>query len=195
MYHIEQFLQSENFSIKNMTNTPKTEYRKFCVATDALDYSFSYNTDETAALHQLMNEASTITIDHLRRISLWKLNRVMHVSDALLQKLLQLSQNKTLHIDDAIAREVIEDLSESQGIGFPMASSILKFIRPDVFPIIDVRAYRALHGRKIYYASYTYEKYIEYAKQLIEIAALKKIPLKEVDEQLYCFDVENNGKI
>lgn len=75
----------------------------------------------------------------------------------------------------------------------PLASTILKFLRPDVFPIIDVRAYRALFDKKIY--TYTYDKYIEYCKEIYKIRDIKGIKLSEVDEQLYMFDKDKNGKI
>lgn len=83
----------------------------------------------------------------------------------------------------------------SDGIGFPMASAILKFLRPDVFPIIDVRAYRAFTGSKPYYSTYTYDKYKEYAKNLLQDAQNRERPLRDMDEQLYCFDQDKNGKI
>ena len=76
-----------------------------------------------------------------------------------------------------------------------MASSILKFLRPDIFPIIDVRAYRAIYGKKIYSSQNTIEKYIDYVKKINVISKSLDIDLNEVDEQLYCFDKEHNGKI
>ena len=76
-----------------------------------------------------------------------------------------------------------------------MASSILKFIRPDIFPIIDVRAYRALTGKKIYSSQYNIDLYVKYVEQLKEYADKLNRPLSEMDEQLYEFDKEHNGKI
>lgn len=76
-----------------------------------------------------------------------------------------------------------------------MASATLKFLRPGVFPIIDVRAYRALTGTKPYYGTYTYEKYRDYTIELQKIAKEVSRPLREIDEQLYCFDEEQNGAI
>lgn len=76
-----------------------------------------------------------------------------------------------------------------------MASAILKFIKPTVFPIIDVRAYRALTGNKPYYTTYIYEKYMDYAERLTEISKRLNRPLREIDEQLYCYDKVANGEI
>jgi thermostable 8-oxoguanine DNA glycosylase len=170
-------------------------FRKFDLKNDQLNYTFTYNDEETKALHERLNGASTITIDDLRRVSLWKSGRVMSVSEETLKKLVELSKNKNVKIDDALVKDVLERLVLSQGIGFPMASAILKFINPDVFPIIDVRAYRALTGKKPYYGTYSYNKYIEYVNDLAKIARETKRPLREIDEQLYCFDDKHNGKI
>lgn len=172
----------------------KRIYKKYS-DTDELSFSFSYNKKETAELHEKLNGCTSISESDLRRVSLWKSDRVLSVTEDTLKKLNKLSANKNVHLRDPLVKEVIEMLVLSQGIGFPMASAILKFINPEVFPIIDVRAYRALTGRKPYYATYSYEKYIEYAEQLTQISISLNRPLREIDEQLYCFDQENNGAI
>ncbi len=173
----------------------KRIYTKFDSGNDKLDYAFSYNDVETAELHKKLNGAAAITEDDLRRVSLWKLDRVLSVSEETLEKLQKLSQKKSVTLRDPLVKETIELLVLPQGIGFPMASAILKFINPSVFPIIDVRAYRALTGKKPYYSTYTYDKYIEYAEALHSLSSKLKRPLKEIDEQLYCFDEAKNGKI
>lgn len=173
----------------------KKIYRKFSQATDQLNYQFSYHDQETSDLHAKLNGALSITVDDLRRVSLWKSDRVLSVSEETLEKLVELSAKKDVKIRDQIVKDVLDSLVLSQGIGFPMASAILKFINPLVFPIIDVRAYRALTGKKPYYATYSYEKYMDYAERLSKLAQARKRPLREMDEQLYCFDEEHNKKI
>lgn len=170
-------------------------YRKFDRATDSLNFSFNYNNAETAELHRKLNDNANVDINDLRRVSLWKSDRVMSVSDETLLKLQKLTAKKSIAITDDLSREVIECLVACDGIGYPMASSILKFLRPEVFPIIDVRAYRALTGTKPYYGTYTYEKYRDYAVELQRIALSTSRPLREIDEQLYCFDEKHNGVI
>ena len=172
----------------------KKPIRKFDMKSDVLDYTFGYNKAEGVALHRKLNNAPSITVEDLRRVSLWKLDRVMDVPEETLQKLNTLAISE-VQIDDPLVEDVLNRLVFSQGIGFPMASTILKFIKPNVFPIIDVRAYRALTGKKLYYTTYSYEKYVEYAKSLAKIAAHTKRPLREIDEQLYCFDKKHNVKI
>jgi len=173
----------------------KRTYTKYDPDVDQLSYEFHYNDDETADLHQRINNNAQIGIDDLRRIALWKIDRVLSVSDETIEKLRNLAVQENLKIEDEIVKEVIGELVSSDGIGFPMASAILKFLKPDVFPIIDVRAYRALTGSKPYYTTYTYDKYKEYAQKLQADAKNKNRPLKDMDEQLYCFDQDKNGKI
>lgn len=173
----------------------KKTYKKYDSSTDELNFTFSYNEKETAELHAKLNGSNSITDEDLRRVSLWKSDRVLSVTQDTLDVLNRLSASTNINLDDDIVKEVLEKLVLSQGIGFPMASAILKFIKPDVFPIIDVRAYRALTGIKPYYGTYSYEKYIEYAKDLTKIASANSRSLREIDEQLYCFDQKNNGPI
>jgi hypothetical protein len=173
----------------------KRQYRTFDKHNEALDFTFSYNDEETAALHAQLNNSSAITENELRRVSLWKSNRVLSVPPATLGKLNALATIPNISLKDPLVKDVIDQLVLAQGIGFPMASSILKFIRPDLFPIIDVRAYRALTGTKPYYGTYSYKKYIAYAEQLTDLARQLNRPLREIDEQLYCYDEKHNGKI
>lgn len=169
--------------------------RIFDPTEDSLNYDFSYNSDETKELHKIFNNKSDMSINDLRRIYLWKLDRVVNISDETILKLNLISTKTDLTIEDDLVKDLIKALVESNGVGYPMASAFLKFIRPDIFPIIDIRAYRALTGKKICYSSYKFELYVDYVKKLMDIAKKYNRPLSEIDEQLYCFDKENNKNI
>jgi hypothetical protein len=171
------------------------KYNIFDPTKDILNFTFKYNKEETEDLHKIINGKPDLNIDDFRRISLWKLDRVLKLSNNTIEKLNIISIKQDLNIDDELVKEVIKELVNSDGVGYPMASAFLKFIRPDIFPIIDVRAYRALSGKKIYYSMYNYELYINYTKDLMDIAKKINRPLREVDEQLYCCDKEYNQQI
>ena len=171
---------------------------QFDITKDKLDYDFSYNANETNDLKDLFSEIrdnKTLTINDLRRVSLWKIDRVLEISDELIQRLDSLAKNKSPNIYDDSVKEIITDLTNSNGIGFPMASAILKFLRPDIFPIIDIRAYRAIFGKKLYYSQYSIDVYYNYVKEIYSIRDELKLPLDKIDEQLYEFDKKHNGKI
>lgn len=169
--------------------------KTFDVDSDVLDYDFLYNPEETAFLQKHMKDKSDLSLDDIRRMALWKLDRVIDVSDETLEHLHKVAKDDSITIQSELVFDTLKRLTNSSGIGFPMASAILKFLRPDIFPIIDVRAYRALYGKKIYSSQYSIEKYIDYVKKLYEISEKLQIELKDVDEQLYCYDKKYNGKI
>lgn len=170
--------------------------RLFDVNKDQLSFPFDYNNEETSSLRESFKDSKkTITIDDLRRVALWKLNRVLEVPEELLKDLNDLRETKDLDFKDENVKKVISDLISCKGVGLPMASTILKFLRPDIFPIIDVRAYRVLFGKKIYSSQYSIELYYGYIEKIYLIRDKLKIELSKVDEQLYEFDKKYNGKI
>ena len=171
---------------------------QFDIKRDTLDYDFNYNTNESNDLKNVFSEirhSKSLTINDLRRVSLWKLDRVLEISDELIKKLDLLSKDNSVDIFDDNIKEIIVDLTNSKGIGFPMASAILKFLRPDIFPIIDVRSYRAVFNKKIYSSQYSINVYYSYVKEIYLIRDKLKLPLNKIDEQLYEFDKKHNGKI
>lgn len=64
-----------------MAKKTKKSYTKYDPNADQLNYDFHYNDGETADLHELINNNTQIGIDDLRRIALWKIERVLNVSD------------------------------------------------------------------------------------------------------------------
>lgn len=160
---------------------------------DRLDHFFDYNPVETAALRSRTYER--VTLEDLRRFALWKLDRIVDVPDAVILGLQGLAMQADLSHRDELARRTLEALVACEGVGYPMASAFLKFVRPLVFPIIDVRAYRALTGKRLRYSQYSMQIYLDYADRLHEIARKRCVSLACVDEQLYCFDREHNKTI
>ena len=179
-----------------MSTTPFKQYDE---ATDTLDLLYNYNPEETKSLTEAANGNIQIDLNLLRRIALWKLDRVLDVPDKTIQQLQTIAKKDDLRVDSAETRSLIGELIDCPGIGLPMASTILKFLRPDVFPIIDVRACRALYGKKVYFNQRSDERnielYISYAAEIRRISDNLKRPLREIDEQLYQFDKDRNGTI
>ncbi len=169
--------------------------RVFDPTSDPLNYSFSYNPSETAALSAALFRNASVTVEDLRRASLWKLDRILDIPSETMEQLRMLVATDNLLADSELSRQLILALVECTGVGFPMASTFLKFLRPDVFPIIDVRAYRALTGKRLYPTSYSLKLYLDYVKRIQEIARSTNLPLARIDEQLYCFDIHHNGRI
>ena len=165
----------------------------FDPSTGPLDYLFDYNAVETSELRGRTYE--NVSLEDLRRIALWKLDRVVDIPEGLLLKLRALADKEPLEARSPEAVQVLNELVACDGVGYPMASAFLKFIRPKVFPIIDVRAYRALTGIRLRYNQYNTELYLAYVERIAAIATKRGVPLALVDEQLYCYDKAKNGKI
>lgn len=81
--------------------------------------------------------------DMLHQIILWKVNRWPdQISKGQMRRLSALAKlNPGEHRK---ANDLLRDLLHVNGIGLPMASTIFRFINPEVFQIIDDRAHRAI---------------------------------------------------
>jgi hypothetical protein len=172
--------------------------RVFNIEDDKLEYNFQYKKEEKSNINEMLNNNSNLNMDHIRRVALWKLNRVINIPDEILKELSKIAIDKDLKPRDKKSIDVIKELVKCEGIGFPMASTILKFIRPDIYPIIDIRAYRVLFCRsseKPTRIIYTLELYLNYIDKITEISIKQGIAFNAVDEQLYCFDKELNKNI
>jgi hypothetical protein len=117
--------------------------RRYDAGSDQLSFEFKYNLKEKEKLNEIANRNGNVDIEILRRIALWKLDRVLEVSCATLERLQSLATDDHLRANSEATQSLIMELLDCAGVGLPMASTILKFLRPDIFPIIDVRAYRA----------------------------------------------------
>ncbi len=169
--------------------------RIFDIEKDVFEDAFSYHLQEKNAIRENLKNKSDIQMDDIRRIALWKYDRIIEIDDMFCTQLYHVASKEKISIEHKEAQEIIAKLVSSEGVGFPLASTILKFINPDVFPIIDVRAYRAIYGKKINYSQYNLKIYVEYAKRIYAIRDRLQISLSEVDERLYEFDKKYNGKI
>ena len=163
------------------------DYNKY-----SLNYTFDYNLEEKENIKNKLNGQS-LSINEIRQIALWKYNRIINIDDEILQNLTNILSEKDITVSCSLVKNIIAELLKSQGVGMPLASTILKFLRPDIFPIIDVRAYRALFDKKK--RNFKYEDYENYCNKIYEIKEKTGIRLSDIDEKLYEFDKEYNGKI
>jgi len=88
----------------------------------------------------------------------------------------------------------LEKLDDLFGIGVPIASTILHFIYPDNYPIIDFRTIEALQflgyinkDIKVSDIKGTIKGYYSYRSIIMEIAKKVKRTLREIDKALFKF--------
>lgn len=151
---------------------------------------------------ELTNKLDNLSVENFNRealyeIVLWKLSRFPYVDDNLLQELKGIAEIKQK--EHVKARSIIEKLLKSSGVRLPMASTILRFLNPNAFQIIDDRAYRVLFpGKPKYpskpakvtddYVKTSIDLYFEYLDEL-HIVSSEKLPFNLSDRILYKLDI------
>ena len=99
---------------------------------------YNYQRELTARLDALKPEDLDIQIFY--EMVLWKLNRFPTISTGLLDELKEVGKVQPKQHRDV--QSVLDKMLKSPGIRLPMASTILKFLNPAAFQIIDDRVYR-----------------------------------------------------
>ena len=139
--------------------------------------------------------------ERLYEIVLWKLNRFPCVDDELIDGLTK-GIPPIPEKEHRKSEAVLGQLLRCKGIALPMASTILRFLNPKTFQIIDERAYRSLFPDQNYpkndIASGNVQKsiciYFNYLDTLHKISS-KKLPFDKSDRILYQLDKEYGNKL
>ena len=159
---------------------------------------------------KIMRRIATVTAnnyqenrDIINEIVLWKINRQPQIDDELIDMIYSISNIHTPMeaAENSRTIEVLKKLLNSKGMQLPMASTVLHFYYPDVYPIIDQRAYRELYG--IEYLKNTIrvetliEIYIKYIVDCFEYWQLRcpEISFSKIDKILYQIDKERGFKV
>ena len=144
----------------------------------------------------------------LYEIILWKLNRFPQIDDELLVKIQTLSKLKPKA--HRSSKETLKELLACHGIRLPMASTILRFINPSTFQIIDDRVVRVLceeskEGKQEKipikpqkmndrYLERSCDVYFGYLDKLHKISD-SSLPFEGADRILYLLDIKKGNKI
>ncbi|MGL5258753.1 MAG: hypothetical protein ACRC7V_01465 [Lachnospiraceae bacterium] len=143
--------------------------------------------------------------DIINSIVLWKLNRSIFITDETLDLLNQMDTMESPA--DIVKKEkvsiLIKQLLSSKGIKLAVASTILHFYYPNIFPIIDQRSYRELLNEEFpnYTSKDSVDKYttlyIDYILRCYEYNKnnCPEIPFEYIDKILYQIDKEKGNKI
>lgn len=155
---------------------------------------YNYQEKLTGKLKELTGDFTQETINE---IVLWKVNRYSELNDETLHLLNQINkEDKKINID--LTKDLLRKLLDTPGIRLPMASTILRFKNPNIYQIIDQRAYRFLMNDdlKTYFSNIErqIEYYLEYLTELRIKCEEKKIPFEIADQVLYQLDKKKNSK-
>lgn len=168
---------------------------------------FKYESDESIKerIAAIDKENRRENRDIINSIVLWKLNRSIFITDETLD-LLNLMDTMERPLDVVNNEKVtilIKQLLSSKGIKLAVASSILHFFYPNIFPIIDQRSYRELSNEE--FPSYTSKDsnekyttlYIDYIRRCYDYnkTICPEIPFEYIDKILYQIDKEKGNKV
>lgn len=104
-------------------------------------------------------------------------------------------------LKDERTKIVVKRLLRSKGMKLPMASTVLHFYYPQVFPIIDQRAYRELYGteypQNINKKDVMVDVYLSYIADACRYQKenCPEIPFEKIDKVLYQIDKEKGYKV
>ncbi|MBM3455304.1 MAG: hypothetical protein FJX80_09180 [Bacteroidetes bacterium] len=162
------------------------------------DFEYNYQVELTKKLDEFVGD---FTQAILNEVVLWKVNRYAIFSDEIISDLNNI-KNQDINIKDAVIRDILKKLLLTKGVQLPMASTILRFINPNIFQIIDQRVYRLIYGHRLKTPPVTSKNvseiidlYIEYLKILREVCILKDVPFSKSDRVFYNLDRRINSKI
>jgi hypothetical protein len=162
---------------------------------------YKYQPELTKKLDQLTPQK--LTTENMYEIVLWKLNRFPQIEQKLIDSLKALE-----HLgpnDHRNASKELRKLLSCPGVALPMASTILRFLNPKTFQIIDDRVYRIVNPGKAKYPTKPLninERYLKtcesiYFDYLDELQKLscEKLPFECADRILYLLDIKLGNRI
>lgn len=177
------------------------EYDCSTVGGDELDYlKIIKNVEE-----EKVSQIGTISIELFKKIYNWKAARAIHHVD--FSKFDDYKKVFKQATDDALKfpNKIIEEFDKLPGIGIPVASTILHFIYPKDFPIVDFRTIEVLKeadyslDKEMGYYRDTSKGYCEFRNVILNIAKkYTKGDIRKVDKALFayhrlCFNSQNKS--
>lgn len=141
--------------------------------------------------------------EKLYEIVLWKIARFPEIDDILIEDLKAVARIK--HGNHRKAENILNELLKCKNIALPMASTILRFINPNTFQIIDDRTFRIVMPKRAKYPQKTKKisdkylhntskTYFEYLDRLI-ILSCDNIPFNLSDRIFYQLDKELGNRL
>lgn len=177
-------------------------------------YAHVWGEDPTALLREyvyqaaLTNKLASIDTGELNlatfyEMVLWKLNRFPVIDGELLAELGTVKAILPSSYKDV--EPILKRMLQCAGIALPMASTILRFLNPNTFQIIDDRVYRiVLPGRVKYpskptqlnqaYLDNSVRIYFEYLGELRKLSC-DELPYSKADRILYQLDIKLGNQI
>jgi len=160
------------------------------------DYNSAYTSKLKNEISNKMQKKEKIDVSDLMRIFLWKIDRIIdeELDSEFITSLNEFISQDIIGINELKTKEFIQQFNSLKGFHIPTISAILKFLRPDVFAIIDKRCFRVWKGVLPPY-KYSVETYIEYLNFLHNTAPSLGLSIVELEEKMYELDKRLYGSL
>ena len=126
---------------------------------------------------------------HFVKLCMWKSQRQKSRYESNDAMLVETATRLAYDLDEDILKLYV--LMALEGVGVPVASTILHFLHPDRFPIFDVRARSSLAGA----GRWTRRKddqsptaWLDYVSVMRKLAAKHRVSLRSLDKALFAYD-------
>ena len=187
------------YELSILSELEKSEYEM-----EVLNYKtkgFDYQKELTQKLDKTKSQFNQ---ELLNEIILWKVNRYALFNSTLINEINTISSWKVLNEEKT--HEILTSLLKTKGVQLAMASTILRFRNPNIFQIIDQRAYRVIEGSPLKLSQInetsrdtTINKqikiYIDYLKKIKKECKKLDIDFDDADRVLYIIDKNINKSV
>ena len=187
------------YELSILSELEKSEYEM-----EVLNYKtkgFDYQKKLTKKLDKTKSQFNQ---ELLNEIVLWKVNRYALFNSTLINEINTNSSWKVLNEEKT--HEILTSLLKTKGVQLAMASTILRFRNPNIFQIIDQRAYRVIEGSPLKLSQInetsrdtTINKqikiYIDYLKKIKKECKKLDIDFDDADRVLYIIDKNINKSV
>jgi hypothetical protein len=168
------------------------------VSFDYTEDMYSYQLDLTNKLDKSKIQPADQNL--INEIVLWKTNRYVKLDNDTLA-LLNHSDMQADTFNESFTGKILMKLLSTKGVRLPMASTILRFRNPNIYQIIDQRAYRFSMGEElklgdnknnIQVINSHIDLYIKYLDRIRKIADDRGLDFSIIDRVLYFMDKKHN---
>lgn len=142
---------------------------------------------------EVMSQTGTISEVIFKKIYNWKAARALHYVDLTkFDNYKKVIKQATAHALEN-PEKTLNELDNLNGIGIPVASTILHFIYPKVFPVVDFRTIEVLQAAGYLDKSISYYRdssrgYSDFRRVILDIAQkYSKGDIRKVDKALFAY--------
>lgn len=170
-------------------NEPRTVTQDFFEYWSNLDIQYHRILDN---VKKELDNSNTLSVSLIKEILYWKYPGLPSKMNS--ERYAQYQEAITnIRTGELNTKEKITILEKLDGIGLPVASTILHFLEPEKFPIVDERTVKALLFLEVipqdslYHYRETINGFLEYQDAILEIKNRLNISLRNIDNALFSF--------